>query len=508
MNRVGSWLHGRGDALLTMLSGKTFSTPWPPPADRPRLARYRRHQLIYEGEHEQVYVGEGLGDEHGTYRYDEHRPYLIDNLSGQITKLFGDRLFGEGLRLKGPAENAEADSWLIHLAEASRFGALWPRLARAVSYRGDGWLKPIYDADMQDVIVVSVAPSITFVDTRSDDGSEIEQVTIAYVRWGEAKPYLFQEIHTRGEIAYRLYELYGNLGGEYGYTPDRDRVDLATLEDLAELPDEQETGIDELLMVHIGMGGSDDSGPWGVSDYVDIDSMQGELNNRWTQRGEVLDKHADPPVFGSPELLDEDGEVDIAGKFFPVPPGESPPGYVTWDGHLGPSENEISDLRLSMMRNAGASPESLMDSGGGAESGRALKLRQGRTGSSVRDRQQVYGPAIQKACSLASRLANSPVVGDMRYEGTIPELAPSEINLGWGDGLPDDTMQEIEEAGAEIQFGILSPETAIEQRHPDWDEERVQEELSRIAANRPGAVPAPGLNLGSEIKQIEAGGEK
>lgn len=504
-DRVSSWLHGAGDTLVTMMGGETFSQPWPPPSERPRINRYTRYRAIYEADHEAVYV-RGLG-EGATYRYDESRPYLVDNLSGEITDLLTSRLVGEELHISGPAEDDDAAAWLQHLAEVSNFSALWPRLSRSVSYRGDGWLKPVYDEEIGDVLLTSVPAQYTFVETASDDETEIEQVMIAYLRWGDKRPYLFQEIHRPGEIEYRLYKIYGDLRRDYGYTPHRDRVALDTLPDLADLPDEQDTGVDELLMVHIGLGGTDDTGIWGTSDYREIDTLQGELNNRHTQRGEILDKHADPPVHGSPEMVNQDGEIDIAGKFFIVKPGEHPPGYVTWDGHLGPSENQIHDLRLAMMRNAGVSPESLMDSESGAESGRALKLRQGRTSSAVKARQRVFGPAIQHAISLASRLANSPTVDGVWDGATIPVLEPSEINLGWGDGLPDDTREEIEEAGMELSFGLISRRTAIEQRHPDWNAERVDTEMERIAAER-GDVPAPGagrwrLGLQDEVEEVE-----
>lgn len=507
-DRMTSWLHGQGDAIMSMISRDTFTQPWPPISERPRLSRYLRYRLIYESAHETVYI-DGLDDGHKRYRYDDDRPYLIDNLCGEITDLLVSRLFGEELHITGPANDEDAAAWLDHLAEISDLSALWPRLARGISYRGDGWLKPIYDAEAEDVLLTTVPPTYTFVETRSDDDGAIERVMIAYIRWAEQRPYLYQEIHSRGLIEHKLYKLHGDLQRDYGYTPSRDQVELATVPDLANLPDEQETGVDEILMVHIGTTGSDESGIWGTSDYRDIDSLQGELNNRHTQRGEILDKHADPPVTGSADMLNEDGEVDIAGKFFPMLPGEAPPAYVTWDGHLGPSENEITDLRLAMMRNAGISPESLMDSEGGAESGRALKLRQARTSSAVKERQREYGPKIARAISLASKLANSEMVGPVWDGAAIPILEPTDLNLAWGDGLPNDTMQEIEETGMEISFGIMSRQTAIEQRHPDWNDERVQEELDRIAADRGGGVPGLGeigrlgLGLGDELEDVE-----
>ncbi|MFW6156805.1 MAG: phage portal protein [Armatimonadota bacterium] len=481
-----------------------FSTQWPPPGDKERLARYSTFRRLYEGDHETVYVTDGR------YSYDQERDYVTVNVCGEITDLLVDRLFGETLQISGPADDDDAAEWLAHLHAANDFANLWVDLGTGTSYRGDGALEIYYDGEQQDVRMRAISPSIVFVETVNDDTDRIARIIIGYIRWNDAKAYLYQEIHEPGLISYRLYELHGDLRGNYGYTPERDRQPLDTIEDLADLPDEEETGIDEMLIVPIGLGGHDESGIWGRSDYADVMNLQGELNNRATQSAEVLDKHGDPWMYGPDLFLDEEQRLDPQHRYLSVDNQEQVPGYLTWDGELGPAETEIQRIINHMLFTAGLSPESFgMDDGGGAESGRALKLRQHRTASAVRMRHRVYGTAIRRGISVASKLANSTAVGPV-WDGRVPPvLEPQDIALGWQDGLPDDETQQIEQAGMEVSYQILSRRTAIEQRHPDWDEDRVQEELDRIAEDR-GTVPAPGgtgrLGLNSGLENVEEEG--
>ena len=514
-DRLGVWWEASASATL----GGSYTVAWPPKADRPRLARYNRYRALYEGAHELVYVQSGEYD----YQYD--REYVTVNICGEITDLLVDRLFGEGLDVIIPgSESVEdengalsdenpAEAWLEELAFNSDFERMLCELATGVSFRGDGALKIRYDADSQQISISPVPPSIVFVETRPDDAKQIERIIIAYVRHDEANdPYLFQEIHTRGRISYRLHRIHGHLGSEYGYTPDRDRVPLATIPDLEELAagldenEEIETGIDRLLVVPIALGGYDEGGVWGRSDYADVDSLQGELNNRCTHLAEILDKHSDPWMYGPPLFLNEDQQLDPKNRYFAVSHAEQAPGYITWDGQMAAASEEIARIKAEMLFTAGLSPESFgLGEGGGAESGRALKLRQHRTAAAVQGRERSYDRSLREAISIASHLANSSEIGPLAMTRP-PRLEPHEIILGWHDGLPNDTTEEIEQVGMEVSFQILSRQTAIEQRHPEWDQERVEEELDRIAAERGSSVPAPGA-FGSTPISLSLGGD-
>lgn len=412
---------------------------------------------------------------------------------------------GNGERQAQIAAPDPVAEWIAHLREVSQLDQLLVKLATGTSYRGDGALKVRYDGKRHEILIGTVRPSLLFLEPEEDDSDKLASAMIAYVRWGPDRPYLFQEIHMPGVIENRLYELHGDLSGEYGFDPAKDRRELTTLEATAHLVDLQATGVDEILIVPIALGGSDDSGIYGRSDYVDIHPLQGELNNRATQRAEILDKHADPWMFGPASLLDEDGALDPMNRYVNVDQGEVPPGYITWDGQLVAVREELRDAVQDIIFTAGLSPESFQLQEGGAESGRALKLRQHRTASAVRGRQKIYGPAICRAVSLASKLANSTEIdsqaGSLRHE--VPVLEPEEIGIGWQDGLPEDQSEAVERESAAVMGGLSSKRSAMRRLYADWSDEQIEEELEAIAGERQGG--ARRIGLGEGIEAVEGG---
>ena len=467
--RLLNWVASLGHTLPLWLAGDAQYT-WPPAEDAVRLAKYKRYQALYEGEHESVYV------DGGRYRYDKHREYVTVNCSAEITDLLVDRLFGEQLRVTGPDGSQE---WLDYLQMSSNFQQMLPQLATGVSYRGDGVLKVRYDETRRAVTINPISPALYFPEVDDEDRTAVQRATLGWVVYSGNVPYLFCEIHEPGIIKRKMYALHGV--GPFTYS-DADAVELASLEEYEDLLPEEQTGVDGMLIIHIANQSSDDGSIWGSSDYVQIFSLQGELNNRYIQRAEVQDKHADPWMYG-PDLRDDKGVLKTDQKYIITERGENnPAGYITWDGNLTSVENSIADLKSDIIRISGFSPESFAADGGGAESGRALKLKQWRTASAVRRRQRIYGPAIQEAIATATALARAIGNQFLDFDGEIPVLSEGDITLQWQDGLPNDTMQEIEEAVAATGAGLLSRETAIRRLNPDMSDEQIDEEISRIDA--------------------------
>ncbi len=339
-------------------------------------------------------------------------------------------------------------------------------------------------------MITAVPPSYLFLTPDPDDTDTITEAMIGYLRWDGRQPYLFQEIHTPGLIDWRLYELRSaGASGTYSYDPESDRVELETLEALTGWPDTEKTGVDEILIVPISLGGDDEGTIYGRSDYADIIGLQGELNNRATQEAEILDKHADPFMSGPPSMLDEQGVIDNRNRYISVGPGDEPPSYLVWDGQLLAVNQQIVRIMQHIVLTAGLSPESFqMDQQGGAESGRALRMRQHRTADAVEMRQIIYGQALRRAISIASKLGG-------------PALEPQEINVEWADGLPADPVEEIEGISIEVQSGLLSKRTAIQSLHPQWSEERVEQELGQIQSDR--GASATRIGLGAGIEAVE-----
>lgn len=510
VNRVQTGVATAGERLVNAWSGRADGLQrWPPAEDEDRLRRYETCRNLYRGEHETVYV------RRGGYSYDDERPYITVNLAGEITDLMVDRLFGNMPKITGPQATPTAENsapapdpvaeWIDGLISRSNLHSLLIRLGSGTSYRGDGALKVRQDKSGRPTIS-TVSPSCLFLKTDPDDTEIITQATIGYVKWRDKQAYLFQEIQTPGLIEWALYELRtGGASRSYTYNPEHDRVPLNTLEELAGWPDLRRTGVDEILIVPITLGGDDEGTIYGRSDYADIIGLQGELNNRVTQEGEILDKHADPWLSGPPSMLDEKGAIDNKNRYINVEAGDQEPAYLVWDGQLMAVNQQIVRLINHIILTAGLSPESFqVDTAGGAESGRALRMRQHRTADAVEMRQIVYGEALRRVISIASKLGG--VRGDAPDGAAQVRalLEPQDINIEWPDGLPADPLEEIERTTLEVQGKLLSRRTAIENLHSDWTQERIDQELAHIDGEKQSGERRIGLGAG--IEPVEGNG--
>jgi len=85
----------------------------------------------------------------------------------------------------------------------------------------------------------------------------------------------------------------------------------------------------------------------GLDDYSDLDSIIQELEVRIAQISRILDKHADPNMYGpghgsgARSSNPANGDIVAAANISPVGQGEQPPGYVTWDGQLEAAFKQI-----------------------------------------------------------------------------------------------------------------------------------------------------------------------
>jgi hypothetical protein len=110
-----------------------------------------------------------------------------------------------------------------------------------------------------------------------------------------------------------------------------------------------------------------------------------------------------------------------------------------------------------------------LDREGRADSGTALKLRQVRTLLTRSGKERMARQAIAEACAIA--------LGMMLGRSDVRPLLP---HVELSDGMPRDGREDAEELVKLRQAGVISLEEAVRRLHPDWDEEKVAEELAKI----------------------------
>lgn len=510
ISQAWQWLLGRGRQVISAVSNGHNKPQWPPAADRARIAAYQRHENLYLGNHETVFVKSGLFQ----YTYDDSREYVTVNLLGALTDLLAWRMFGEGISVETPADQPAAAEFVSHLYQRNRLHELFLLSALGASYRGDAAFKVRYAANTQRVIIESVNPELLYLETDPLDAKAITAATIAQVLHDEkGRPYIWQERHElRGEASWivnRLYRATEDDDGTLYMDPRDDQVTLDSLPYTADLPEEQATGIDELLVVHLPNQAVDNDVIWGVSAYARLLSIQGELNNRETQRAEVLDKFVDPFMFGPP-LADDTGQVSLReNKYLEVPEGVTgaPAGFLVWDAQLGAVESQLRQLRESLAATAGIDVVAIMpqEQSGGPVSGRALRLQQMRTQTTVQAKQLSWTPYLQRLFSVATKLATAPQVrlAWRPTDGALEALEPEAFTPRWGDGLPTDRMEDIQEQVVMLDAGLQSRkravqvlqgvtgeelDTVLEQIHAEQAEERVEMPALNLAP--PPEAPA------------------
>ncbi len=278
---------------------------------------------------------------------------------------------------------------------------------------------------------------------------------------------LFEE-HTAGLVKRFLYKGTDNELGR--------PVPLTTLQEFANLPPEQLTGLDKPTLIpweNIPGQESDLFGLGGIFDSIN------EAESLLLGRA----RKAQPHTFVDKSMLDETGKLDLEGYHITggtrmrLPIGESGMDLIkTVDPKLDLSEqisytNHLSQLLVTC---AGYAPltwgiEGHTASIQRAVSGYAMKLSQLRT---LLNRSQKEHMALQ---GMGWAIGTALAMAD--GSGSVAERLPS-IQLG--DGLPDDALDGAQEVLFLRQAVAASTETLVKTTHPTWSQAEVDEEVERI----------------------------
>ena len=370
--------------------------------------------------------------------------------------LWPDLLIGETPDVKVDEANQEAAK------ELRREIGLWPEAYRGLldmSRFGVGPVK-IYKDEVERVHVQAIAPS-KWYPIQDSSGQIIEHL----LAWTSEEfidhilnTYLHCEIHRRGEVETRKYQCKdGKL------ISDAYQVEI------------DETGIDDFLVVPL-LNLTTTTDQWGCDDYTPLDPIIRRLETRLTRLGRILDVHSEP-VMGVPEdAIGKDpntGEAnyDANLRIFPMVEGQQPPQYITWDGQLSASFQEIQFLMDQLYAISETCPQAFGQSmTGGAESGTSLRLRMMAPLKRVERLRLNIDPAIKKIIWLSAQLSGI-------------DLTENEIGIDWHDGLPNDEREQMQIESMAVLNKITSSKAAakriyqITDKQADDDQVQIANEL-------------------------------
>jgi Phage portal protein, SPP1 Gp6-like len=434
--------------------------PWPPESEIERLALYQEKKLLFEGKHHAAFIDQlnKLSPEHAeSFR-------LVLNWHKRLSTLWADLLLGETPRISGGKEEEQdtvdrynEDNTLITTAyevgiDLSRFGT------GIFKVRFDG-TKAVIDGN---------PPQYWFPVVNPENLKEVKAHVLAWVN-STVVPGTFKskkietlqvEIHEKGKIVRSRYAIAnGKITG-------------------VEFTETQDTLVDEFLVIPVNNLLTTDR-VVGYDDYMTLDNIIMELESRFSQIARILDKHADPNMYGPDSALEYDAESGQyvfrgGGKYFPVAEGEKEPGYVTWDGRLDMAFKEIDMLmdQLYFLSETTAAAFGQLKSGM-AESGSALKRLLLTPLAHVNRIRMQFDPAVKKVIKVANQLEIAQGVKDIK--------PLSKVVIAWQDGLPKDDKEVTDIEVSKYSAGLTSLESSL-RRLEGLEGEALQKEVDRIRA--------------------------
>ena len=443
--------------MLTSLDFLEIGNTFPPNSERERLQTYQENISLFNSDHDKVYKDwiRILREENNSTLH------IILNWHKRLSTLWADLLLGEPPRISAtPQENQDL---LQDIIRNNAFLKTAYEVAIDMSRCGAGIFKVRYN---DGAIIETVPPTLWFPVVRADNIKDVLAHVLAWVfeipaptrlKPDAVKQYLRVEIHEKGKITNLLFQL-----------EDGKIVKNVGISQLgANIPETEETGIDEFLVIPaINSSTSDDI--YGTDDYKAIDTIMQEMEVRLSQISKILDRHADPNMYGPRYAIEQDASGRYifrgGGKYFPVESGETPPGYIVWDSQLTAAFKELDVLMQHFYAISETSPACFGDfSAGFGESGTALRRMMQIPLAKVNRMRLGMDPAIKKALKIAMMLEGKDV----------------EIDIGWNDGLPQDEKEMAQIYTLLYQNGLVSRETAI-RRLFEFDEESLQRELGKI----------------------------
>lgn len=453
--------------MLTSLDFLQQGKPWPPPTEAERLGRYAQNRLLFEGKHELVYK-----DWIRLLREDQQATLeMVLNWHKRLTTLFADLLLGEPPRITAGDQGSQEQEVVERIVEDNSLFNIAYEVALDVSRYGTGIFKVRYDGR---AIIEGQQPAIWFPVVSPDNIKEIQAHVLAWTYEEDTqergvtvtKKYLKTEVHEKGKITTSLYSLNNN-----------------TISALLK-QEETETDVDEFLVVPVNNILTTDRAT-GLDDYSDLDSIIQALEVRVAQIERILDKHADPNMYGPDTALEQDPATGQwgyrgGGKYFPVGQGEQPPGYVTWDGQLEAAFRQIDLLmeQLYILSETSAAAFGQLKSGL-AESGTALRRLMMAPLAKVNRIRMRFDPALKEVLWLASMLEKA--------QGMDGAVVLENIHIDWKDGLPNDENELTQNETQRYTAGLTSLESSLKRLY-GLEGEALQQEIERIKSEQTGQV--------------------
>jgi hypothetical protein len=408
------------------------------------------------------------------------RPYIVDPLAGRISGVWADMLFGEP-----PTFTAERDQErLENLVRENDLPTALQRAERICSSEGEVWGLIVSDPGLPNAVIEWHSRCNVIPLWRS---GKLVAVAFESVLAGDSEKeerYRYIELQGKGVVRNNLYR----------GTKDRlgTAVDLRQRPETEQLKDVVSHGLPVLLAGRIvNELGLDPR--VGISDYQAVDGMLVALNEATTIGVENARLTAKRRIVVPQRFLNEQGKfpagadviVSTQEQVDPDRPGEGL-AQIEWEFDAEALIAYTNDLVDKILTRRRVAPQLVGRNTEGAQTGPALRARLLDSTLAASGKGRHWDDELPRLLSSAALIENlSREQGGLGIGWSDPAQPPT---VSRSSILPEDENALSERLAAEVNAEMLSRRSAIEERHPTWDEDRVTEELQRIEADAPPPI--------------------
>lgn len=434
---------------------------WPPASESRRWELVRYYRRRFENDPEKLWpyavhlhVRE---DPEATAR--RFRDYTPTPIARDLAKFSSQLLFSEEPELT--AGTQVLGTRLTAFSEVNRLHELLQSAGELVAATGEVGIRIVRDDRVsREHAVLSVEGADRVIWAERHGRLEEGGVVVVEVDGRDSERFRLLEHHGPGFVRRVLFK--GDVG-RLGR-----RVALDSRPEFKDLRHEEQTGLERPTLVrwkNNADGSADVAGLEGILDAADEAETVFRAKSRASK----------PLTFAHRRLSDNVGAADLDGVIFmgedQLSPVEGPEALAqVVQGRMESADHELytKHLRETAVTLAGYSLASWgLDQSGGAESGRALRLRQNRTLLTRAGKERMAVRAIGEVAEIAL---------DLTRPGSGTAV---EVKLG--DGQPDDRMDLADELATLRTAGAMSTRQMVRELHPDWTDAQVDEEAGRIA---------------------------
>jgi hypothetical protein len=458
---------------------------WPPPGERRMRADLEIYRALRESDRDVLrrHVG-----------WEADRKYVVDPLAERIPGAFADLIYGEAPEFTA-ANEADQD----HLDEMVEANGLVDELQAGVGIscgEGSAWWRILADRSCPYPTIewhsrLSVVPSFS--------GRQIRAV--AFVEELERPPFdneddcksvwRYVELQVRGatrNLLYRAEDRNDGLGRQQ---------ELSRHYFTEDLEPEWNHGLDLLLAGYIpNVSGAGKARILGRSDFHGVKDLLLELNEAASIGSENMKLTAKKRIVVPQKYLTADGEFPAGVDVILASEADDDPDkpdkgliQLEWSFDAGPLIEWIEHTEEKALTRARVAPQLVGRNTEGAQTGPAFRARLLDSLLAAGGKARPWDTGVPQLLRAAQMVDELPLErGGFGHGWAAAAEAPAAERAS---ALPVDEGEEANRITTERGAEILSRRTGIEERHPDWSEDRVLDELKRIDEDAPAPAADP-----------------